>query len=789
MCRIAEPEYAAVNETVLAFLLFLGRSVRLGGVTLAGGRDRFRRPVLLLAFAYFVLIGGTPLGDASPRLLLVNILLGAALVWAYLRSVRTDADLVDRLALLGYLLFLGTILLSAFPRQSFDVALSTLGLLAAFHLARRELRDPTSRRWLMAVLAEIALLVGAIALANWGGWWAVWFSEFGTAPPQAFPFTGLIFGHRHDVAILLVLCVPAAIGWRGRRGMAVAVTTMAVALGAVFLEGSRNVWLAAALATLVVAIPPVVTRLRRAPPSRRVVMTGVAAFLGLVVVAFVSGLWERMTGLSTFAGRLHLWDASVHVWLLDPFSGLGPGSFPWLLQLTDYFKDETFTPRHPDGAIPQLLAEAGLLGLAAAACVGAALVAGIRRASQLDWRAVWSLAFFGFACLFANPTDFGFLLAVALTWASIATPPASNTPLERLGRAWPRVHRPSLAAGVVILIAALTFAAAGLAHERAAGLAHRGRTAEAESLLLLAVTLDPAMGLYERELGVTLLGSGQLDAAAAHLRRATTINGSDAVALRALAEAELARGEPAAAAAAAEAAVALARSNVANLVTLARTAAASGHDDLALNLIAEAVAASPELTALDMGAIGLPFTSQEALEAALAYWMDDRPIPGPVVLQPAWLTGLAGRDDLLPTAQMLAEAEIAELVHLAMSCRFDAALALSDAALQRQANRPEYWDARYLVESAADGPVDLTITLGGELSSAIGLAEGSFTLPNNLVAISTDRWGYGRTPMVPPAIENVMPSMTTLFSAWMRDARATAAATLPGTALGTCARR
>lgn len=749
-----------------------------------------------MAFAYFVLLGGTPLGDNSPRLLLINILLGAILVWVYLRSVRTDVDRVDWWALLGYLLFLGAILLSAFPRQSFDVALSTLGLLAAFHIARRELRDPTSRRWLTAGLTSIALLVGGLALASWGGWWVEWFAEFQSAPPRVSPFSGLIFGHRHDVAILLVLCAPAAIGWRGRGGAAVMTATIAVVAAAVLLEGSRNVWLAVALATVVVAIPLLVTRLRRAPPSRRVIITVASATFGAAGVAVVTGTWERMTGLASLAARLDLWAASVEVWLSDPVSGLGPGSFPWLLQLTDYFAANTFTPRHPDGAIPQLLAEGGLLGLAAAACVGAALVSGIRRASQLDWRAVWSLAFFGFACLFANPTDFGFLLAVGMAWAALASLPTTIASKETPKWRWPNPYRASLAAGVAILIAAVTFTVSGVAHEDAGRMADRGHAAEADRLLRLAIMLDPAMALYERELGVTLLGSGQFDAAALHLTRATTLNHSDGVALRALAEVEFARGEFAAAAAAAEAAVALKRSDVANLVTLARTAAASGDDDLALDLVAEAVAASPDLTALDMRMVGMPFTSEESLHAALAYWMADRPIPGPVVLQPARLTGLAGRDDLLLSAQRVASealgpegAEIAELVHLAFSCRFDEALALSDASLHRLAVRAEYWDARYLAESAAGEPSDLTVSIGGELSFAIRLAEATFKLPNTLVAVSTDRWGYGRTPLLPPAIENVMPSIYTLSAAWMRDAPATAAAMLPGTALGTCARR
>jgi hypothetical protein len=114
------------------------------------------------------------------------------------------------------------------------------------------------------------------------------------------------------------------------------------------------------------------------------------------------------------------------------------------------------------------------------------------------------------------------------------------------------------------------------------------------------------------------------------------------------------------------------------------------------------------------------------------------------------------------------------LTHLALSCRLDAALALSNAAVQRLAGGAEYWEMRYLVESATDEPSELTLSVGGESSILIPLAEGTFRLGNNLVAVSTDRWGYGRTPMSPPAIENVMPSTYALTTAWMRDAPTTA---------------
>ena len=129
--------------------------------------------------------------------------------------VAADNDRVDRMMLLAYLIYLLTILSSQFPRQSLDVAFSTLALVAVFHFARRELRDTSSRRLMFALLTAIALAVGAFALFSWGGRWVLWLTELGVPPPR-----GLRLSRRLPLATGTTsqscspaVCAPGAIGW------------------------------------------------------------------------------------------------------------------------------------------------------------------------------------------------------------------------------------------------------------------------------------------------------------------------------------------------------------------------------------------------------------------------------------------------------------------------------------------------------------------------------------------------------------------------------------------------
>ena len=132
----------------------------------------------------------------------------------------------------------------------------------------------------------------------------------------------------------------------------------------------------------------------------------------------------RWRCMSAGASRLARWESLTDAWLAKPVAGYGPGSFPWILQQTAYFDTNAWAPRHPDSLIFQLLPEAGLLGAAALLVVAVTVVPKIIRGPSRA--ASWVVIIFALAGLGANPTDFGFLVAMAIVWVAFAIPRASD---------------------------------------------------------------------------------------------------------------------------------------------------------------------------------------------------------------------------------------------------------------------------------------------------------------------------------------------------------------------------
>ena len=176
------------------------------------------------------------------------------------------------------------------------------------------------------------------------------------------------------------------------------------------------------LAGLVVAAPAV---LRRWNPDRRTVAVG-AGVAGVVVVGVVVGVipaaMDRLLTTNTLVSRADMWGALLQVWGERPINGYGPGSFAWLLQMTDYFDANSWAPRHPDSLPFQVLPEAGLLGVVAIGIVVVALAPGVWRA---HWAPRFALLAMAFAAIGANPTEFGFFVLVGVAWAAYAGPTAA----------------------------------------------------------------------------------------------------------------------------------------------------------------------------------------------------------------------------------------------------------------------------------------------------------------------------------------------------------------------------
>src|SRR4029077_12560040 len=139
-----------------------------------------RRLALFLALAYFLLVGGSLLGLLN-SVRFVSAIVGSIVVVLWIRAIRRDPDRSDLLMVAGLLLFLLACVTSQLQRFSFDSALTALGFVSMFGLARRELAEESARRQLVLFLAVLGALFAALLAVSWGGVWLRWISLTGTS--------------------------------------------------------------------------------------------------------------------------------------------------------------------------------------------------------------------------------------------------------------------------------------------------------------------------------------------------------------------------------------------------------------------------------------------------------------------------------------------------------------------------------------------------------------------------------------------------------------------------------
>jgi hypothetical protein len=488
--------------------------------------------------------------------------------------------------------------------------------------------------------------------------------------------------------------------------------------------------------------------------------------------AYFAGVTERVLNLRTIAARGELWQAGIDAWLAHPLTGLGPGSFPWVLQLTNYFDTNSWAPRHPDSAVIQLLAEVGLVGVFGVAGVVISLI-GRMWQSKL---ASWALLCFGICSVAANPTDFGFLVAIAIAWAAFATPFTEQTS-RRQNSGRRRLQHGSVAWVTVIALlpitAAMVFAALAESAYQAAGSAvASSNLEEAEDSLRTATDLDPQMALYHRALGLVEWARSGPRESLNELQKAVEANGSDDFAFRSLASAERAAGDTAAATRAVESAVMLQRSDTNNTLLAGELYAADDRSDAALEIVAETVQANPTLVLAPnwrQFVAGLNLDHNQVVLTALERWANKMPSPQPVTVQGLWLTALAGRNDLAVRAEREAPfpAELAAAVKAALNCQNGKAeQAIATDPTPRESY---YWLIRIRVARQMgfvdnDAYTILRILTGSQR----GTVEPVDVLSENTTpGFSLDAWGYRRASILIRGLAGSLPSPGAGLANWL----------------------
>ncbi len=715
------------------------------------------------ALAYVVLLGGTALGEVDPLLRLLNAVVAAAFVGIYLVKAPGSADLLDKGVLLALLVFLAAGVLSIYPRQSLDASLAALAYTAALFVGRGQLVRDRPRTIFIRAVIGLSLLLTILTAARWLttfiSWWAL--AEWRITPPLDLHFGAEPWGHRHDLALLVAMLYPAwLVGAMSPRRVVAACLMGILALIIVVLDGSRTLWFAVGMATVIL----IGYRVRLNALTRRawisIGLVGVVAMAGALASGLVGATLDRLLNFRTVEARAEMWGALTDAWLAHPLGGLGPGSFPWALQTTNYFDVNSWAPRHPDSAVFQLLSEVGLLGAAAAIVVLVVVGAAIHRSRSGAAR--WALVLFVVAGLGANPTDFAFLVALAVGWVAYATPRRSPS------RATFRLMTPyasiSLACLAIIGIVVGMSLAASYSYERARMSVSRGDIEGAVAPLDMAILLDPGLALYLRQRGTLRYLQNEPLLAATDLRRAANINRTDDLAWRTLALAHRAAGDHARARAAIDKAVDVQRSDPTNLLLSSAWHAEEGRPDAAMLELAEVVQGWPSIVAAPEWSNVLPGTvsTADVVHEALERWQTRQPNPQPETDQGVWLTTLGGRPELLEAAM----SRDSYSVELATSTA--AAIECDAVSLGRHLSKTSVGDRRLRAHwlnklrwGALSGtPDERAFRLVQSMGQALDPAFAKDTLnpldENGL--FSADLWGYRRAPIDWPDDEMRLPS-------------------------------
>lgn len=729
------------------------------------------------ALAYFVMIGDAASRDTHPAGLIVNSAIAAAMVVLYVIRAPHHADRFDGAILVAVVIFAAGATFSAFPRQSFDSILGILAFASALFVARGVMARPASRRALivafMCLSAVLTLLTAAIWLTAYLKWWSL--ADWATIPPLGMNFSAEPWGHRHDLALLLAMLYPA--WWVGRMSTArVAGATVVGCLGLILvvIGGSRMVWLALFGATAALVVPMVVSSTQRYwRYGYLLVGLPLAAILAAVVTGAAGPLAERAIGGASLVERAAIWGPLAEAWTHRPLVGYGLGSFPWTLQLTGYFDTHSFSPRHPDSAIVQLLAESGLLGIAA---LGVVVVSVARRLWRSESRAAtWAVVAFGLAALAGNPSDFEFMVVAAIAWLAFAIPrrPRSDAEASRVPNPPLGVVSLALLAVVGLAFAATVSSAVVYASARASIAA--GRLDAAQQPLRIAAALDPGLALYPRQLGALYLLSGEAQAAVPELRRAVGLNPLDDLAWRTLGLALSEVGDDESAQSAIDRAVAVQRSDPSNLLLALRDRIDAGDQVAARDIAAEIVQAWPAIvaTAEWPELLGQEDTDR-ILEMALDRWTDGMPSPEPILAQTLMLQALTGASGEMPRPEESRLDHALSQAYLAVMSCDPAADSKMNAMPEEDRRQATYWALAVRLAQLRDQDPGraarmFTIMTGDALLES-GLVWTLNPLnENGARGSSADRWGYHRPTIDWPSTQWDLPALRSGFVAWHLD--------------------
>lgn len=704
--------------------------------------------------AYFLVFGDLGWRDPHAAIRILSGLLASGVVIVYIVSAPRHADALDRRLLVAVLLFVAGAAFSAFPRQSLDSVLAVLLYAAGLYVARGVFASTRARRLLIVALRTLSGLITVIAAAQmlppFIEWWAL--TEWTVFPPLSLKILPEPWVVRYELALLLVLLYPSWwIGKRGRIQIALAVILGALTAAICLIAGSRTVWLSAGCGAAAVTGPILLGKLRLEP--RRVVLV-ITILAAMAVGLWLSGIGdvalERLVRVAPLAERASIWSALADGWSQRPITGYGPGSMPWVLQLTNYFDTHSFAPRQADNSVIQLLAEGGIVGLTAGALAAGTLVVAAFRGPSRTLRFVLTALLI--AQVGTNPMEVAFLIAAGIAWIAYGLPRRAAIAQSHARSSSAMIRVPTFATMTVIGLAFWATVIGAIGYSSAKNAVVVGDYRAAGDQLRLAERLDPGLALYPRQLGTLMLVAGDPNGALSALERAVGANPSDDLAWRVLALAQSSAGDDHKAGQSIQRAVRLQRSDPTNLLLAIEFLEREGKREAAQTALAEAVQAWPYLVVAP-GWQSLTGSSAPApvLDLAAARWDRSEPSPVPLGNQRLLIRSMLGAAFVGEGAFSTLSAPLARAYVAVMECQSGAAEALSDIP-DSDKRTALFWElnvrhAETVGTSSTDfRRIHLIMTSDRLLSQDVYLPLNPLN-ENGVRGSSPDTFGYRRSPI------------------------------------------
>lgn len=480
---------------------------------------------------------------------------GAAGLWAFafvgfFGTYVTTFDPTLRLAaamLYGVPVVVGAIVALVLRPHALDIPV--LAMLAVYALVCALSVDPTASLETLAlataygslflVLLRVGpsplrqgLVIGCAAAASaWLAFSAVrwlqeavtWVALDGSMPPLT-ARSGSLWLSTDAVAALALLAAPLylQIERASTRNVLAAVAVVSAVI-VIPLSGGRVEWVAILVAASVYFLT---SGRRRWSSLRRPIMVALGAAAVLGIGLFITG-W-----LGTLSGRTFIWQTALAVIAEHPLDGAGPGTFSWVRLAESPELLNRYPVYHAHNLVLQVLADGGVLLLAATAALSIVYVRHLARGTvpmtPAHRAGIGSLAGFAVILMMDELTQLPALTALAIGSAAFIAhdrsvrPASMRAPLLRAIPAFGCLLL-VLVALPAVLNAHQSRVAAAVGRERAVA----GDWEGAERAFTAAAAAWPMRASYELALGLANAQLGRDEDARAHYERAHALSPGD----------------------------------------------------------------------------------------------------------------------------------------------------------------------------------------------------------------------------------------------------------------------